>query len=185
MRVTNDMTFSISLATIAISSAVILVVVLLIAMAARMLRENRRRREEHTEAAARMPDAVHQPEVEKASHAPEGAYSYGAIVMDEVVGEKIIEGLKESLRMTEEMYKKLSERFSDDRERRIELANDWLNYLEAVDNIKQLRIDYHMNSADGDSMRTERESTRVKLEVENKFRTLLQSSSLPQPSSTQ
>ena len=110
-----------------------------------------------------------------------GPYSYGSIVMDEVLGEKIIEGLKDSLRMTEEIYKKLSEQFKDDRDRRIELANDWLGYLEAVDNIKQSRIDYHMNSADGESMRIERESVRTKLEIENKFKNLQQSEAAPKP----
>jgi hypothetical protein len=103
-----------------------------------------------------------------------GAYSYGSIIMDEVLEEKIIEGLKESLRMTETMYKNLSEQFKDDRDRRIELANDWLNYLEALDNIKQARIDYRMNASDGESARIEKESARIKLEIEDKFKNLLQ-----------
>ena len=98
-----------------------------------------------------------------------GTYSYDSVVMDEVLGGKIIEGLKEALRITEGTYKKLSEKFKDDREKRIELANDWLNYLEALDNIKQSRIDYRMSSSE-----IEGESERIKLEVENKFKNLLE-----------
>lgn len=99
--------------------------------------------------------------------------------MDEVLGEKIIEGLKESLRMTEELYTKLSEQYKDNRDKRIELASDWLNYLEAIDNIKQARIDYRMNSTDGESLRTDKESARIKLEIENKFKNLEQA--IPTP----
>lgn len=102
----------------------------------------------------------------------EGAYSYSSVVMDEVLGEKLIGQLKESLRMTEEMYRSLQEKFKDDRERKIEIANDWLNYIEAIDTIKQSRIDYRMNGADGESLRAERDSTNVKLGIENKFKDL-------------
>jgi hypothetical protein len=185
------MTLSIPISMLIATSVAFLVIVLLVLFVVRASWENRRLKEERMEAAAREHERdARRSEGEEVSHekkvaevsdgVPGGASSYGSIVMDEVVGEKIIEGLKESLRMTEEMYKKLSEKFKDDRDRRIELANDWLNYLEAVDNIKQSRIDYRMNSAEGDSMRVEHESARVKLEIENKFRNLLQSD-VPQP----
>lgn len=103
-----------------------------------------------------------------------GAYSYDSVVMDEVLGGKIIEGLKEALRMAEGTYKKLSEKFKDDHEKRIELANDWLNYLEALDNIKQCRIDYRMNSSDGEYLKIAGENERAKLEIEKKFKNLLE-----------
>jgi hypothetical protein len=156
----------------------LLLIIFLIALVFRELSENKRLREER----AREPmTPVKAPMQDRQASvaASVGAYSYDSIVMDEVLGEKVIDELKRSLRMTEEMYQKLTERFKDDRDRRIELANDWLNYLEALDSIKQSRIDYRMNNGDGESLARERDSSRIKLEIENKFKGLQQPGVVP------
>lgn len=156
-------------------SAAFLVVALLVVFAVREAIENRRLKAEKArerEVAARSDERPDSVSAGQEAGSGRAAYSYSSIVMDEVLGEKLIGQLKESLHMTEEMYRSLSEKFKDDRERRIELANDWLNYIEAIDTIKQSRIDYRMNGADGESLRAERDSTNVKLGIENKFKDL-------------
>lgn len=170
----------VSMRTILIIAASItfFVIVSLAVLMLRAFSENRRLRVEKAREREDPEDAARQVSAARLGGGA-GAYSYDSIVMDEVVGEKLVEELKRSLRMTEEMYQKLSERFKDDRDRRIEFANDWLNYLEAIDSIKQSRIDYRMNSGDGESVRREQDSTRVKLEIENKFKNLLQSGGTP------
>lgn len=159
---------------------VFFVVAFLLALIVREFSENRRLRLEQARerGGQKKDEALHHD-------APPGAradaYSYNSIVMDEVLGEKLIDELKRSLHMTEEMYQKLSERFKDDRDRRIELANDWLKYLEAIDNIKQARIDYRMNNGDGESLMREQDGSRIKLEIESKFKNLLQQSDTAPP----
>lgn len=172
------MTSSISTVIAVAATAAFFGLAFLAAFAIHEFSEGRRLKEERAERAKREAtpnEADGQRAVNAPGNGDERAYSYPSIIMDEVLEEKLIEELKESLRMTEDAYRELSERFKDDRDRRIELANDWLNYLEAIDNIKQARIDYRMNSADEGSSRVERDSARVKLEVENKFKNLLQS----------
>lgn len=162
-----------------IAGAIVLIlVVFLMVLVSRELSENRHLRDERAREPV-APAKISEQEGRASSAGQPGGYSYDSMVMDEVLGEKLIEELKRSLRMTEEMYQDLSQRFKDDRDRRIELANDWLNYLEAIDSIKQSRIDYRMNDGDGESLARERESSRTKLEIENKFKGLQQSSAVP------